>query len=133
MSAVLQESPQTGDDGGIEVTRTLPGQESLLTPAALAFLAGLHRRFEGERRARLAARAVRQVQFDAGALPDFRADTAAIRNADWTVAPIPAALHLDAISSPRRFAFSSVTPAPPALSVEAAASVRPLSSEITCA
>ena len=92
MSAVLQEGPKPGEQGGIEVTRVLPGQESLLTPAALAFLAGLHRRFEGERRARLAARAVRQAQFDAGALPDFRADTAAIRNGDWRVAPIPAAL-----------------------------------------
>ena len=65
MSAVLQEGPC---EGGIEVARSLPGQDQLLTPAALAFLAGLHRRFEGERRARLAARAVRQAQFDAGAL-----------------------------------------------------------------
>jgi len=92
MSAVLQQAPQAGVEDGIEVTRSLPGQESLLTPAALAFLAGLHRRFEGERRIRLAARAVRQGQFDAGALPDFRADTADIRQGDWRVAPIPAAL-----------------------------------------
>ena len=40
MSAVLQEGPKPGEQGGIEVTRVLPGQESLLTPAALAFLAG---------------------------------------------------------------------------------------------
>ena len=92
MSAVLQEVPKPGSEGGIEVTQSLPGQEQLLTPAALAFLAGLHRRFDGERQARLAARAARQAQFDAGALPDFRADTAAIRAGDWTVAPIPAAL-----------------------------------------
>ena len=91
MSAVLQKDPKTGE-GGVELTAVLPGQEQLLTPAALAFLAGLHRRFEGERRARLAARAIRQAQFDAGALPDFRADTIAIRNGDWRVAPIPAAL-----------------------------------------
>ena len=97
MSAVLQQDPQTDSEGGVEVTRTLSGQAAsvqagLLTPAALAFLAGLHRRFEGERRARLSARAIRQARFDAGALPDFRADTAAIRNGDWRVAPIPAAL-----------------------------------------
>ena len=94
MSAVLQEGPKPGfeGEGGIEVTRILPGQESLLTPAALAFLAGLHRRFEVERQSRLAARAIRQAQFDAGVLPDFRADTAGIRNGEWTVAPIPAAL-----------------------------------------
>jgi malate synthase len=92
MSAVLQEVPRSGSGGGIEVTQSLPGHEQLLTPAALAFLAGLHRRFDGERQARLSARAARQAQFDAGTLPDFRADTAAIRAGDWTVAPIPAAL-----------------------------------------
>ncbi len=92
MSAVLQAVPKPGFADGIEVTRALPGQEQLLTPAALAFLAGLHRRFDAGRRAHLQARAVRQAEFDAGALPDFRADTAHIRNADWTVAAIPPAL-----------------------------------------
>ena len=57
-------------------TRRVAGQEQLLTPAALAFLADLHRRFEPARQARLAARRERQAVFDAGALPDFRADTA---------------------------------------------------------
>ncbi|MCA1714345.1 MAG: malate synthase, partial [Gammaproteobacteria bacterium] len=33
-----------------------------------------------------------QAGFDAGALPDFRADTAAIRHGDWKVAPLPTAL-----------------------------------------
>ncbi|HBD18745.1 MAG TPA: malate synthase A [Arenimonas sp.] len=70
----------------------LPGQEDLLGPAALAFLVDLHRAFEGERQARLAARRQRQARFDAGELPDFRADTRAIREGDWTVAPAPAAL-----------------------------------------
>jgi len=88
MSAVLQDRPGEG----VEITRRLPGQDALLPPAALAFLAGLHRRFEGERQARLAARRARQQAFDAGALPDFRADTAHIRAGDWTVAPAPAAL-----------------------------------------
>ena len=68
------------------------GGVHVILVAALAFLAGLHRRFEGERQARLAARRVRQQAFDAGALPDFRADTAHIRAADWTVAPVPTAL-----------------------------------------
>ena len=88
MSAVLQDRP----DAGVEITRRVPGQDALLTPAALGFLADLHRRFEGERQARLAARRVRQQAFDAGALPDFRADTAHIRSGDWAVAPAPAAL-----------------------------------------
>ena len=70
----------------------LPGQEDLLGPAALAFLVDLHRAFEGERQARLAARRQRQARFDAGELPDFRADTRLIRESDWTVAPAPAAL-----------------------------------------
>ncbi len=70
----------------------LPGQEELLGPAALAFLTDLHRAFEPERQACLAARRQRQARFDAGELPDFRADTRALREADWTVAPLPAAL-----------------------------------------
>ena len=70
----------------------LAGQEDLLTPAALAFLVDLQRTFDPERQARLAARKQRQARFDAGELPDFRADTRAIREGDWTVAPLPAAL-----------------------------------------
>src|SRR5689334_16436991 len=88
MSAVLQ----AVSGQGVEVTRQGPGQESLLTHAALAFLADLHRRFEPARRERLAARRARRAQFDAGAQPGFRADTRALREADWRVAPLPAAL-----------------------------------------
>ena len=72
--------------------RTGPGHESVLTPDALTFLAGLHRRFNGRRLALLAARRERQARYDAGALPDFRTDTAAIREGHWTVSRIPAAL-----------------------------------------
>ena len=88
MSAVLQERPGQG----VVITHHLPGQDRLLPAAALEFLAGLHRRFEAERQARLGTRRARQQAFDAGALPDFRADTAHIRQGDWTVAPTPAAL-----------------------------------------
>ncbi|MDZ4046956.1 MAG: malate synthase A [Pseudoxanthomonas sp.] len=70
----------------------LAGQEDLLGPAALEFLVELHRTFEARRQERLAARRQRQARFDAGELPDFREDTRAIREGDWTVAPIPAAL-----------------------------------------
>jgi malate synthase len=69
-----------------------PGYENILSSAALAFLADLHRRFEPTRRALMAARAARQARFDAGELPDFLPETRAIREGDWTVAPIPAAL-----------------------------------------
>ena len=90
MSAVLQ-PPAAGADEA-QVDGHAPGQDALLTPAALAFLAGLHRRFEPDRQARLAARRQRQAFFDAGGLPDFRTDTAAIRAGDWRVAPLPPAL-----------------------------------------
>src|SRR5690349_1805696 len=92
MSAVLHPDQDVVRPAGTAVTRSLPGQEQLLTPAALAFLADLHRRFDPIRQQRLAARQVRQAEFDAGALPDFRADTAAIRAADWRVAELPGAL-----------------------------------------
>ncbi|GAA5002778.1 malate synthase A [Pseudoluteimonas lycopersici] len=90
MSAVLQRVPEVGER--IEIVGRAPGQDGLLTPPALAFLADLHRRFEGERRGLLESRARRQAGYDAGGLPDFRADTAAIRAGDWRIAPIPAAL-----------------------------------------
>ena len=64
----------------------------VLTPEALALVAELHRALDGRRKALLAAREARQARFDAGELPDFRADTAHIREGDWTVAPIPADL-----------------------------------------
>ncbi|MEO7051948.1 MAG: malate synthase A, partial [Rhodanobacter sp.] len=64
----------------------------ILTAEARAFLAQLHRRFEATRQRLLQARCARQAGYDAGGLPDFRADTAQIRASDWRVAPIPAAL-----------------------------------------
>jgi len=69
-----------------------PGQGDLLTPAALAFLTELHQRFEPARQGRLLAREVRQAQFDAGAVPDFREDTREIRESEWKVADLPANL-----------------------------------------
>lgn len=79
--------------GSVRISaREFPGQAELLSPTALDFLADLHRRFEGERQTCLAARRARQARFDAGERPDFRADTRALREGDWTVAPIPAAL-----------------------------------------
>src|SRR4249919_289100 len=70
----------------------VPGQATLLTPGALAFLTQLHRRFEPARQARLIARRVRATRLDDGELPDFRPDTLAIREGDWRVAPLPAVL-----------------------------------------
>ena len=64
----------------------------VLTPQALAFVAKLHRKFEGRRRELLEKRAVRQREFDAGRLPDFLAETRTIRESTWTVATQPADL-----------------------------------------
>ncbi len=61
----------------------------LLTPEARAFLADVHRRFEGRRRELLARRVERQRRFDAGERPDFLPETAHIRADDWRVDPIP--------------------------------------------
>ncbi|KAF1725262.1 malate synthase A [Pseudoxanthomonas japonensis] len=77
---------------GIALTARLADQDALLPPGALALLVSLHRAIEPERQARLRARRERQAFFDAGGLPDFRDDTRAIRDGDWTVAPVPNAL-----------------------------------------
>jgi malate synthase len=71
-----------------------PRYADILTRGALAFLAELHRRFDGRRRALLAARAERQKHFDAGELPDFPRETKHIRDDDsWRVAPVPSDLN----------------------------------------
>jgi malate synthase len=66
--------------------------EEVLTPAALAFIADLHRRFNDTRKRLLAVRTERQKRFDAGETPDFLPETAHIRAGDWKVGPIPADL-----------------------------------------
>jgi malate synthase len=75
----------------IEVLGSVEGRAGKILDAdALAFIADLHRRFDGRRRALLAARIARQARFDAGEKPDFLPETQAVRDGDWTVAPIPA-------------------------------------------
>ena len=69
-----------------------PGFDAILTPEALAFVADLHRTFEARRQELLAARVERTARLDAGERPDFLASTAHIREGDWKVAPLPAAL-----------------------------------------
>jgi malate synthase len=69
-----------------------PRRDEVLSSEALAFLAALHRRFDAARHNLLQARVERQQRFDAGERPDFAPATAAIRAADWRVAPAPADL-----------------------------------------
>ena len=62
---------------------------AILTPAALDFVAGLQNEFGGRREALLRKRVARQESIDAGERPDFLAETAAVRAADWRVAELP--------------------------------------------
>ncbi|MFJ8151076.1 malate synthase A [Streptomyces sp. NPDC094468] len=72
----------------------LPRQEEVLTDAALAFVAELHRRFSPRRAELLARRAERRAEIARASTLDFLPETAAIRADDsWRVAPSPAALN----------------------------------------
>lgn len=78
------------ENKGIEVTGAIrAGYEALLTEPALAFVAGLGRRFGSPIRERLEARRARQLRFDSGERPDFLSATKAVRDGDWTVSPLP--------------------------------------------
>nr|EIF93482.1 malate synthase [Streptomyces tsukubensis NRRL18488] len=71
----------------------LPRQEEVLTEAALAFVAELHRRFTPRRDELLARRAERRAEIARTSTLDFLPGTAAIRADDsWRVAPAPPAL-----------------------------------------
>ncbi|WP_369216440.1 malate synthase A [Streptomyces flavofungini] len=72
----------------------LPRQEEVLTDAALAFVAELHRMFTPRRDELLARRAERRAEIAATSTLDFLPETAAIRADDsWKVAEAPAALN----------------------------------------
>ncbi len=76
-------------------TPRVAGSDVILTDAALAFVASLHRHFDSRRRERLAARQERRHALGSHPqgtpLPDA-ADTRWIRAASWQVAPPPADL-----------------------------------------
>ncbi len=72
----------------------LPRQDEVLTDAALAFVAELHRRFTPRRDELLARRAERRAEIARTSSLDFLPQTAAIRaDGSWRVAPSPAALN----------------------------------------
>src|ERR1019366_2704001 len=78
---------------GVEILGELsPAYATVLTPAAVAFLAQLARKFEATRVELLAARLKVQDKINSGWLPEFPPETADIRAKEWTVAPIPADL-----------------------------------------
>ena len=71
----------------------LPRQDEVLTDAALAFVAELHRNFTARRDELLTRRKDRRAEIARTSTLDFRPETAEIRAADWKVAPAPAALN----------------------------------------
>jgi len=70
----------------------VPGMKGVLTESALALVAEIENRFGHIRRDAIAARGAYQKQLDAGALPDFLAETVDVRAGDWSVQPAPEAL-----------------------------------------
>lgn len=70
----------------------VPRAEEVLTPEALAFVAELDARFHGRRDELLAARRARRAEIARTGALDFLPETAEVRSADWTVAPLPPAL-----------------------------------------
>ena len=73
-----------GDGNGI--------RSRVLTPDALAFVAGLHRRFDATRLELLREREKRQAWLDRDGEPSFLDETAAVRQGDWRVGDTPADL-----------------------------------------
>ncbi|MGH9468870.1 MAG: malate synthase A, partial [Terriglobia bacterium] len=75
---------------GVEIRGPLtPPTSAILTPAAVAFLGELARRFETRRVELLERRAARQEELRQGRLPDFLPETSGVRAGDWRAAAIP--------------------------------------------
>jgi malate synthase len=75
---------------GLDVIAPAQGRAGeVLSPEALEFVAGLHRRFNPRREELLRAREKRQERIAAGELPDFRPETRELREGDWQVASVP--------------------------------------------
>jgi malate synthase len=66
-----------------------PGDDEVLSPRALDFVANLHRELNPVRLQLLGHRRQRQTELDAGALPAFLHETRGVREANWGVAPPP--------------------------------------------
>ncbi|MDZ4850057.1 MAG: malate synthase A [Pirellulaceae bacterium] len=79
-----------GQIPGVEIMGAQGTQTSqVLTPGALSFLAKLTRQFATRRDQLLRDRVRVQAALDDGWLPDFPAETQALREADWRIAPVP--------------------------------------------
>lgn len=77
----------------VEIAGPMPGRRpEVLGPVALSLLGRLHAELDPTRRRLLAARAERQLAFDAGERPTLPPSSAAGDGGDWQVPPAPADL-----------------------------------------
>ncbi len=75
---------------GVTVTGPMaPGYETVLTPEAMAFIAGIVRRFRPRVDGLMARRVNVQAEYDRGEGFDFDTLTVDVRESAWTVAPLP--------------------------------------------
>ncbi|MCZ8131493.1 MAG: malate synthase A [Steroidobacteraceae bacterium] len=89
----MQTIPAPATPDGVEFAApAVPGQDEILTPAAVTFVAELARRFGPRVEELLARREARQAELDAGRRPDFLPETRSVRESDWKIAGIPADL-----------------------------------------
>ena len=95
----MQDAPSTSPAETLELPAGVrlrgpveAGWREILSAEALAFAAGLERRFGARRRELLEAREARQARLDAGERPDFLPETREVREGDWRVAEVPADL-----------------------------------------
>ncbi len=66
-----------------------PGQDQILSPEALSFVAALAGRFRPRIEEALARRAARRKRLAAGEPIDFLPETESVRRSDWRIAPTP--------------------------------------------
>ncbi|HET6872034.1 MAG TPA: malate synthase A [Sporolactobacillaceae bacterium] len=66
--------------------------QEILTIEALEFIKKLQTQFNPRRKELIERRQVRQKEIDSGKLPEFLEETKAIREGNWTIAPLPADL-----------------------------------------
>lgn len=69
--------------------KAIAKHNAIVTDEALAFLEALHQNFNQERLTLLQKRVQQQEKFNQGEKPLFPSETKAVRESDWTAAPIP--------------------------------------------
>lgn len=92
LQSPLTASSKPSDEGpaGLRILGAVrPGDEVVLTPEALAFVADLARAFAPRIADLLEHRGAVQARLDAGERLDFLPETQHVRESSWTIAPLP--------------------------------------------